>query len=144
MNETQTLETLKSLRLFAMAEVYEAFLRLGPSDSRTTSELIAEMAEAEWNAKWNRKTDRLLKKAQLRIPSSLDEIDYSPERNLDRAVVQNLSRMEWVKNGSIVLITGATGVGKSFLACAFGTEACLQGYSTRYFGAPKLFRKLRM
>jgi len=144
MNETQTIETLKSLRLSAMAEVYEAFLRLGPTDSRTTSELIAEMAEAEWNAKWNRKTERLLKKAQLRIPASLDEIDYSPERNLDRGVVQNLSRMEWVKNGSTVLITGATGVGKSFFACALGTEACLQGYSTRYFGAPKLFRKLRM
>ena len=71
MYETQTLETLKSLRLSAMAEVYVDFLRLGPSDSRTTSELIAEMAEAEWNAKWNRKTKRLLKKAQLRIPASL-------------------------------------------------------------------------
>jgi DNA replication protein DnaC len=124
MNETQTLEMLKSLRLFAMADVYEAFLRLGPSDSRTTGELIAEMAEAEWNAKWNRKTERLLKKAQLRIPASLDEIDYSPERNLDKGVLQSLSRMEWVNNGSTILITGATGIGKSFLACALGTEAC--------------------
>jgi len=144
MNETQTLEMLKSLRLFAMADVYEAFLRFGPSDSRTTGELIAEMAESEWNAKWNRKTERLLKKAQLRIPASLDEIDYSPERNIEKGVLQSLAQMEWVKNGSTILITGATGVGKSFLACALGTEACLHGFSTRYFGAPKLFRKLRM
>ena len=144
MNEQQTLETLKSLRLSAMAEVYETFLRLGPSDSRSTHELIAEMAEAEWNAKWNRKTERLLKKAQLRIPASLDELDFSPERNLDKGAVQSLAQMKWIQAGSTVLITGATGVGKSFLACALGTEACLQGYSTRYFGAPKLFRRLRM
>lgn len=144
MNDTGTLETLRALRLTAMADAYEASLRLGPKEAHTSTELVARMAEAEWNARHERRTTRLLKKAALRIPASLDEINFSPDRNLDHSAIGNLADMEWVARGSTVLITGATGVGKSFLACAFGHEACLRGISTRYYRATKLFPMLRM
>lgn len=144
MNDARTLETLRALRLSAMADVYEASLRLGPKDAHTPAELVARMTEAECNARHERRTARLLKKAALRIPASLEEIDFSPERNLDRSVIGNLADMEWVARGATVLMSGPTGVGKSFLACAFAHEACLRGISTRYYRATKLFPMLRM
>jgi DNA replication protein DnaC len=144
MNDTQTIATLKSLHLSAMAEVYEASLRLGPSQAQTTGELVAQMAEAEFNARQQRRTERLLKRANLRVPASIDEIEFSPERNLDRSLIQRLSTLEWIARGSTILITGPTGSGKSFLACAFAHEACLQGITTRYIRATKLFPQLHM
>ena len=144
MNDVQTIETLKSLRLSGMAEAYETILRLGPKTNRTISEVVAQMTEAEWNTRQHRKTERLLKNARLRIPASIDEIEFSPERNLDRSIVEQLTSMEWVHRGATILITGPTGAGKSFLACAFGHEACLRGLRTRYHGAAKLFPFLRM
>lgn len=143
MNDVQTVELLRSLRLSGMAEAYESILRLG-STGRTISEIVAQMTEAEWNSRQQRKTTRLLKNARLRIPASIDAIEFAPERNLDRDLVGQLASMDWVTRGATVLITGPTGAGKSFLASAFGHEACLHGFSTRYFGAAKLFPFLRM
>ena len=80
----------------------------------------------------------------LRVPASIDEIEFSPERNLNRGVIQQLAAMDWIARGATILITGPTGSGKSFLACAFGHEACLQGITTRYLRATKLFPLLRM
>ena len=143
MNDIQTIEILKSLRLHAMADVYEASRRLAPHNTPSTDELLAHMAEAEQSARRARSTERLLKRATLRIPASLDELSFSPERNLDRDLVSRLATMEWVTTGATVLITGPTGAGKSFLACAFATEACLKGISTRYLRATRLFATLR-
>lgn len=144
MNRPQTVETLRTLKLTAMADVYEASARLGPNNTPTTGELIAQMAEAELNLRKTRKTDRLLRQAALRIPATIDAIDFSPERNLARDAIGNLTTMEWVERGETLLVTGPTGAGKSYLACAFGHEACLRGISTRYVRATKLFPTLRM
>lgn len=144
MNHLQTIETLRALKLSAMARVYEASGRLGPSDAPTTGELIARVAEAESNLRQRRKTDRLLRQARLRVPATIDAIEFSPERNLDRDTIRILSTMEWIERGETMLITGPTGAGKSYLACAFGHEACLRGISTRYVRATKLFPTLRM
>ena len=111
MNDTQTIATLKSLHLSAMADVYEASLRLGPSEAQTIGELLAQMAEAEWNARQQRRTERLLKKASLRMSASLDELEFSPERKLDRGVIQQLSTLEWITRGSTILITGFQAAG---------------------------------
>jgi len=144
MNPVSTIDTLRSLKLPAMADIYEASLRLTPTEAPTTGELLARMSEAEWNLRQQRKTNRLLKQATLRIPASLDRITFSPERNLNADAIGTLSTMEWAKNGETVLITGPTGVGKSFLACALGHEACLKGITTRYRPAIKLLPELRM
>ncbi len=144
MNDTQTIDILKALRLKAMADVYETTLRLGPTNAPTAGELVAQMAEAELNARRRRSTDRLLKRAALRIPASMEEISFSPERNLDRDLVGRLFTLEWVAHGATVLITGPTGAGKSFLACAVGHEACMKGLSTRYLRSTKLFAMLRI
>jgi len=143
MNDQQTIEILKSLRLFAMAETFQAFLRLPSGQSADPTELIAEMAEAEQSARRTRRTNRLLKHARLRFQDGLEAMDFSPERNLNRNLIARLATMEWVERGATVLITGPTGAGKSFLACALGREACLRGLSTRYTPATKLFQRLK-
>jgi len=143
MNPSATLESLRSLRLSGMADVYESTIRLGDT-AVTATELVARMAEAETNRRHQRTTERLLKHARLRLPATFDQIVFSPERNLDRNTIQTLSDMQWIIRGDTVLITGPTGAGKSYLACAFGYEACLRGLTTRYVRATKLFPTLRM
>jgi DNA replication protein DnaC len=143
MNDGQTLEKLRSLRLYGMAEAFAAFLQYGPSDKRSPAEVLAELADAEWDARNNRRSERLLKAARLRFQATLEEIDFSPERNLDRTGVRKLMSTEWIDHGATVLITGATGVGKSYLACAIGRQACLAGIPTRYEQAPKFFPRVR-
>ncbi|HUZ18919.1 MAG TPA: IS21-like element helper ATPase IstB [Spirochaetia bacterium] len=143
MNDTQTLEKLRSLRLYGMAEAFAVLLQLGPTDKRTPEEVLAELTDAEWDSRQNRRSARLLKAARLRYQATFEEITYSPERNLDRKAVRALGSQEWIQRGATVLVTGATGVGKSFLACAIGQQACLTGIATRYEQAPKFFPRLR-
>ena len=143
MNDQQTIDILKGLRLNAMADVYQTSLRLSPTNAPTAAELIAEMAEAQQSAARNRRTNRLLKAARLRFQDGIEALEITPERNLDRQTLTRLSTMEWVDRGATLLITGPTGVGKSFLACALGREACLRGLSTRYTPTSKLFQALK-
>jgi DNA replication protein DnaC len=143
MSEEQTLQKLRALRLSGMADAFESYLHFGPADKRSASEVLAELTDAEWDTRINRRSDRLLKHARLRLQATLEELTYSPERNLDRKAVHKLSGEEWLRSGSTVLITGATGSGKSFLACAIGRHACLAGVPTRYEQAPKFFPRLK-
>jgi len=143
MSEEQTLQKLRALRLSGMADSFENYMHFGPADKRTPAEVLAELTDAEWDTRINRRTERLLKKARLRLQATFEELTYSPERNLDRKVVHKLSGEQWLHNGSTVLITGATGAGKSFFACAIGRHACLAGVPTRYEQAPKFFPRLK-
>lgn len=142
MSAEQTLGKLRALRLSGMADAFEAYLHLGPSDKRSVAEVLAELTDAEWDTRINRRTERLLKRARLRFQASFEELRYSPERNVDRAAVARLTDEQWLRSGATVLITGATGVGKSYLACAIGRHACLTGVPTRYERAPKFFPRL--
>ncbi len=138
----QTIEKLRSMRLHGMAEALEIEQRTGER-SRSPGELLAELTDAEWDSRVKRRTSRLLKQAKLRFNATLDQIDYRPERGLDRDLVSRLHGTDWIEAGASVLITGPTGAGKSFLACALGREACLSGIATRYEPTPKLFPRLR-
>ena len=143
MNDQQTLEKLHSLRLGGMAEAFEAYLHTGPADKRTPAEVLAELVDAECDMRQNRRTERLLKRAHLRLQATIEELTYSPERNLDRKMMAKLIDESWIRKGATVLITGATGAGKSFVACAVGRNACLLGVPTRYEQAPKFFPRLK-
>ena len=143
MSEEQTLQKLRALRLAGMADAFQAYLNFGPADKRSPAEVLSQLADAEWDTRINRRTDRLLKKARLRVQASFEALRYSPERNLERTAVHALTGEQWLHSGSTVLITGATGAGKSFLACAIGRHACLTGVPTRYEQAPKFFPKLK-
>lgn len=136
----QTLDTLKNLCLSGMVEAYQN----PPHDSLALSfdERFGLIVDYEWTTRHNRKLARLLKEAKLRLPACLEDIDYQYPRSLDRELLMNLKSLLWLDPHQNILISGPTGVGKSYIACAFGNAACRHGFNTRYYRIPSLLTEL--
>lgn len=143
MNEV-TLEKMGRLRLYGMQSSFRAILESKTSGQFTIDQMLATLVEAEWEEQENRKTDRLVKNAGFRYPASLEEIDYSHPRNLDRNQVLRLVDCNYLERAENVLVTGATGLGKSYLISALGYQACLMGYKVLYRNTLKLFNALKV
>lgn len=139
-----TLEKMGRLRLYGMQSSFRAILESKTSGQFTIDQMLATLVEAEWEEQENRKTDRLIKNAGFRYPASLEEIDYSHPRNLDRNQVLRLVDCNYLERAENVLVTGATGLGKSYLISALGYQACLMGYKVLYRNTQKLFNALRI
>ena len=136
----QTLATLKNLRLSGMAEVYQN----PASDSLSLSfdERFGLIVDYEWTARHDRKLARLLKEAKLRLPACLEDIDYQYPRGLDRDLIINLKSLGWLDPHQNILISGPTGVGKTYIACALGNAVCRNDFKVRYFRVPSLLTEL--
>lgn len=143
MTPQATLDKMNQLKLYGMAQAFSATLEAGFVHQFTTDEMVAHLVDAEWDTRFNRRLARLLKSANFRHQASLEQIDFSQKRNLDKNVILRLSTGDWIRKGDNVLITGPTGAGKSFLACALGHWACINGYTAFYANALKLFSKLK-
>jgi DNA replication protein DnaC len=146
MNTQATLEKMRQLKLTAMGQAYQAFLSL-PLQEQSASNVSATLAtfiEAEVLERQARKTLATVRAARFRYQASLEEIEYLPERNLDKHLLLQLWDTAFVKRGENLLITGATGSGKSFLATAIGYRACEQGWKVGYYSLPKLLQLLHL
>ena len=139
---TQTLEKLRALRLEGMAQALEEQRHQNDIVSLGIEDRLALLVERQWLWKENRGLAIRLKNAQLKISASLEDLDYRSSRGLKRAQIEQLRASPWVKEHRNCLITGPTGSGKTYLACAVGAQACREGYRTLYFYAPKFFRAL--
>ena len=139
---TQTLEQMKQLRLHGMHRAFTTTMEAG-SISYTNDELIAYLMQSEWDDRLNRKIDRLRRAARFRYSAAIEQIDYDPYRNIDKNKLQRFASCEFIKNNENLLITGSTGVGKSYIASAIGYQACSMGYKVKYFNTHKLFTKLK-
>jgi DNA replication protein DnaC len=140
-----TLDRLRGLHLGAMADAYLAHQQDPAIGGLGFDERLSMLVDAEHLFRSNRALGRRLKEAKLRIAQAcLEDLEYHPRRNLDRAVVRQLATCRWVQDHQNVLITGATGVGKTYLACALGQQACRQGYRTIYRRLPRLFEELTL
>jgi DNA replication protein DnaC len=138
----QTLDKLATLRLKGMVEAFRQWAR-SPSRSETAPEdLLGMLADAEWTSRENRKLTRRLQGARFREPACIEDIDYAHPRGLKKATIMDLASSRWIADHRCVIITGLTGVGKTYLACALGNKACRDGYGTLYFRAPRLFDDL--
>ena len=140
-----TADRLRLLSLRAMADAYLA----QPHDQGTLGldfdARLALLVDAEVLARENRKLTRYLKEAKLRIAqASIEDLDYGPRRELDRALIRQLATGRWIVEHRNVLITGATGVGKTYLACALGQQACRRSSRTLYRRLPRLFQELAL
>ena len=139
---TQTLEQMKQLRLYGMHRAFTSTME-ATSISYTNDELIAYLMQSEWDDRYNRKIERLTKTARFRYSAAIEQIDYDPDRNLDQNQLQRFACCEFIKHNESLLITGSTGVGKSYIASAIGYQACSMGYKVMYFNTHKLFTKLK-
>lgn len=142
MNTTATLEQLKELKLQGMARSYEAILQLPVNQHPQAHHLIAQLSEAERQNRVHYKTQLYLKLSKLRYAGSLEEISYSASRNITKEQVLQLADCSYIDRSENILISGATGAGKSFLACAFGHQACTMGYKTLYLNLNRFTEKI--
>ncbi|AJW62988.1 Primosomal protein DnaI [Elizabethkingia miricola] len=142
MNEA-TLEKMKQMKLYGMHRAFTSTMEIG-SVSYTNDELIAYLIDAEFDDKENRKIERLIGTAKFRYQAFIEEVMVGTARNIDKNTIGRLSSCDFIKQKQNILITGSTGVGKSFIASAIGHKACRDGYKVMYFNINKLFSKLKM
>jgi len=139
---TQTLAKLQALRLEGMAQALAEQRHQNDITTLDFEDRLALLVERQWLWRENRGLAVRLKTAQLKINASLEDLDYRSARGLKRAQIDQLRATPWVKEHRHCLITGPTGSGKTYLACALGAQACRDGHRTLYFYAPKFFRAL--
>lgn len=138
-----TLEKLKVLRLEAMAAAWTDQQRDPQASGLSFDERLGLMVDAEWLSRENKRLTRCLKEAKLKMSQAcVEDIDYPVRRELERATVRGLATCRWVQEHQHVIVTGATGTGKTYLACALAQQACRKGYRALYRRASRLFEEL--
>lgn len=143
MNET-TLSKMKQMKLYGMHGAFRTAIETGKTDDYTLDQFLSMVIDAEWDDKLNRKIERAIKNARFHYKSSIENIIYDETRNIDKNTILRLAECEFVEKTENILITGSTGVGKSYIATALGYQACIEGYKVVYFNTSKLFAKLKM
>jgi len=139
----QTLEKMNVMKLSAMAEAFEQQLGSGEHAKLSFEERVGLMVDCEWTAREQRKLIRRLRSAKPRYKSaSLENVDFKHPRKLIRQQVLSLGSCSWVQDRHNLVITGPTGIGKSFLACAFVERACRRGFTARYVRMPRLLHEV--
>lgn len=144
MSLTVTMQKLEEMRLSGFSRAYREMTESNKGRDFTTDEIIAHLVQAEWDDRYNRRLHRLMTQARFRYQASMEEIDYVFKRNLDKNVILRLSTCDWITKRQNVIITGSTGLGKSFLASALGQQACQHGHKVYYRNCSKLFEELKM
>ncbi len=140
-----TMEQLQALKLAAMAAAWTEQQQSADASQLSFDERFGLLVEAEWLARENARLTRTLKTAKLKLSQAcLEAIDYAARRELDKALVRQLATGRWIAEHHHLLITGATGTGKTFVACALAHQACRQGYRALYWRVSRLFHALAL
>ncbi len=135
---------LSRLRLHGMSRTWQALLETRRQNELTLSEGLELLLQAEEQERTNNRFERLSKNARFRYQASVEELKLEASRGMDKALISDLATGEYLKKGESVLITGASGCGKSFLASALGHQACAQGYKEAYYNTQKLLLKTKI
>jgi DNA replication protein DnaC len=144
LNNTTTMERMRTMRLHGMLRAFKDSLETPGSEALTIDEMVCRMVDTEWDERYNKKLARLFKDASFRYRAHPEEIDYSPKRMLDRNKLSRLFSCEWIRKTENVIVTGKTGTGKSYMSCALGHAACVNGFRVRYANVMKLFANLKI
>jgi len=135
---------LTRLRLHGMSRTWQALLETRRQHELSLGEGLEILLQAEEQERSNNRFERLRKSARFRYQSSVEELKLDASRGMDKALISDLATGEYLKKGESVLITGASGCGKSFLASALGSHACAQGYRVAYYNMQKLLLKTKI
>jgi DNA replication protein DnaC len=139
-----TLSKLFDMRLLGMYRQFKASLESGKTETYTADELIAHLVEAEWDERQNRRIDQKIRHAHFRYKANLEDVYYHGDRNVDKNQLMRFADCSFIDKAESILITGSTGIGKSYIASALGHHACAKGYRVAYHNVPKLFSRLKM
>jgi len=137
-----TLDHLNAMKMFFLAEAFQRQLASPQLTALSFEERLGMLIDAEYSGREQRKLDQRLRGAKLRHPASLEDIDFKAARGLNRELALSLGRCDWIRERQNLLLTGPTGVGKSYLACAFAERACRSGFTALYLRAPRLYQEL--
>lgn len=140
----QSMEKLHQMRLNTMAAAFREQLGSPTTGELSFEERFAMIVDQEWTFRENRKLERRLKAARLRRQASLEDIDFRHPRGLDKTATLSLAGCQWIKHHQNIIITGPTGIGKSYMAEAFANKACREGYTAICYRAPRLFKELEL
>ncbi|MHA6492274.1 IS21-like element helper ATPase IstB [Pseudomonas borbori] len=145
MSEAHTIQQLRELKLNGMAQALEIQLESPGSQSLPFSDRLALLVEAECHNRDNRRQQRLMAQAKLKVRNAcLEDVDYRPRRGLDKAQLLSLGQCSWIERHQHLLITGPTGVGKTWLSCAFGMQAIRRGWSVAYYRVSRLLEEIEI
>jgi DNA replication protein DnaC len=138
----QTIEKLHAMKLICMAEAFNEQLTQPDLDRLSFEERFGIIVDRQWTWKENYRMQRYLKQAKLKLVACVEDIDYKTPRGIDQSVMMSLISCDWIRQHQNIIITGPTGAGKTFLACALANKACREGYRTFYIRSPKLYYEL--
>jgi len=144
MNTQLTFDRLAELKLDGMLKAYRSVLDLPVQSQPSLNQFIARLAEAELQSRAEKRTAMYLKQSKLRYDAVLEQVHCNPERNISQEKLMMIADCGFIDRAENLLITGATGCGKSFLACAIGRQACTLGYRTLYFGINRFLENITL
>lgn len=144
MNTQITLDRLSELKLEGMSKAYKALLEMPVQNQPSLNQFMARLAEAELQERTARRTALYLRQSKLRYDAILEQVHCNAERNLTQDKLLMIADCSFIERAENILITGKTGTGKSYLACALGRQACALGYRTLYFGINRFLEKIAM
>lgn len=139
-----TLDNMRTLKLFAMVKALETQVETNDIQELSFEDRLGLLVDAELIARQNKQLHSRLKDARLRLSACMEDLDLKTSRGLDRAVMAALATCNWLKRHRNVIITGATGAGKTYVACALAQQACRAGFSVTYQRATTLFHDLAL
>jgi DNA replication protein DnaC len=144
MSTTTTITKMKELRLQGMSKAFEASIETKEWQNMTQDEFISYLVQSEWEHRQNYRLKVSLYRAKFRYAASIEELSYGQGRNINKNMMMRLSDCSYIEKKENIIITGSTGVGKSFFASALGHQACIKGFKVIYYNTAKLFTKLKM
>jgi len=127
-----------------MAGAFKTSLEDGGKVHLTADEMISFLIESEWDDRNNRRIERRIRTARFRYKANVEQIDFNTDRNLDKNLMNRFAECSFIEKNENILITGSTGIGKSYIASALGNQACMLGFKVLYASSSKLFAMLKM
>ncbi|MFZ4797328.1 MAG: IS21-like element helper ATPase IstB [Bacteroidia bacterium] len=140
----ETLEKMRKMKFYGMLRAFKMNLEAGKTEQYTADQMVEHLLNAEWDDRHNRSIGRHITNARFRYNAAVEQIVFDQERSIDQNQILRLAECDFINRKENILITGSTGIGKSFIASAIGHQACLLGYRTLYYNASKLFSQLKM